>query len=258
MPSPSTRPPYLTSTRIAAPHGFFGIHGGVSTGRFSSLNLGAHVGDDPAAVAENRARVAAALGVEPGRLAIIRQVHGAGCVVVKDDTFPDEDTQGDALVTNRPGVAIAVLTADCVPVLFESDNGVIGAAHAGWGGAVKGVLESTLDAMKNLGARNIRAAIGPAIAHASYEVSHGFEKPFVEEDESAVAFFTPSHSEGKWLFDLPGYCAWRLKRAGVSLVDAPGVDTCPENSGYFSHRRATQRGEETPGRQVSAICLQQT
>ncbi len=252
MLSPSTKPPFVTSRILTGTHGFFGCDGGVSTGRFSSLNIGMLVGDDPERVAENRARVASAMNVVPDKLIILKQVHSANCVTITSEG--DAGAEADALVTDRPGLALGVLSADCVPVLFEGD-GIIGAAHAGWGGAVKGVLESTLDAMRTMGARNIRAAIGPAIARASYEVSHGFEKPFVADDESAVAFFTPSAQADKWMFDLPGYCAFRLKRAGVAAVDLMDIDTCPENSGYFSHRRATRHGEPTPGRQISVISL---
>ena len=248
----SSTPKFITSNALSAAHGFFGTPGGVSVGRFESLNCGALVGDDPAAVAENRARVASALNTD--QLYIIKQIHSADCFTITQDATPDENTQGDALVTDIPGIALGVLSADCVPVLFDGGH-VIGAAHAGWGGAVKGVLESTLNAMKARGAKTIRAAIGPAIAHQSYEVSHGFEKPFVDEDESAVAFFTPGAAADKLMFDLPGYCAFRLKRAGVETVDLLPIDVCPANSGYFSHRRATIAGEPTPGRQVSAISL---
>jgi len=218
MPFPSTKPAFVTSTLITATHGFFGSEGGVSTGRFSSLNTGLQVNDDPQAVAQNRAIVAGAMDVAPEKFAILKQVHGPDCFPITNGQWPGAETQGDALVTDPPGVAIGVLSADCVPVLFEAE-GVVGAAHAGWGGAVKGVLENTIAAMKKLGAQNIRAAVGPAIAHKSYEVSHGFEKPFVAEDESAVAFFTPAATQGKWLFDLPGYCAFRLKRAGIEAID---------------------------------------
>lgn len=254
MPSPSTKPPHIISPLLENPHGFFGIQGGVSKGRFASLNCGALVGDDTKSVAENRARVAAAMGVTPENLIIITQTHSADCVTVTADALPGAQCQGDALVTDQPGLALAILTADCVPVLFEG-FGVIGAAHAGWGGALKGILESTVDAMRQLGAYDIRAVIGPAIARDSYEVSKGFEEPFIAEDPKAGVFFTPGATPDKYQFDLPGYCVFRLMRAGVETIEETDIDTCPENSGYFSHRRASLKGEPTPGRQVSAISL---
>lgn len=266
MPTPSAKsaiqvPPYEASRLFAGlplTHGFFGRRGGVSAGVYDSLNMGVNVGDDPACVAENAARVAGVLGVEAAARATLVQTHSATCHIVGnfDGWTPPE---GDALATATPGIALCVQTADCAPVLFAA-NGVIGAAHAGWGGALKGVLEATVDAMEKLGAGRgqIRAAVGPCIAQASYEVSAGFETPFLKEDEAAERFFKSGARTGKLMFDLAGYCAYRLARAGVQRVDITGHDTCAMADRYFSHRRMTLAGETKRGVQVSAISLKRS
>lgn len=237
------------------PHGFLGRVGGVSTGLVAGLNLGLGTGDDAAAVAENRARAVAA--VLPGaRLVTVYQVHSADCVVAgewSDDARP----HADALVTDQPGLLLGVVTADCAPVLLaDRSAGVIGAAHAGWKGAVSGVTDSTIVAMEALGAKrgNIVAAVGPCIAQPSYEVDAGFYQRFVAQDPGNAAFFVPGVPD-HWQFDLERYVAERLQQAGIGAVGRLGLDTYPDENAFFSFRRATHRGEPDYGRQMSLIGL---
>lgn len=237
------------------PHGFLGRVGGVSTGLVAGLNLGLGTGDDAAAVAENRARAVAA--VLPGaRLVTVYQVHSADCVVAgewSDDARP----HADALATDQPGLLLGVVTADCAPVLLaDRSAGVIGAAHAGWKGAVSGVTDSTIVAMEALGAKrgNIVAAVGPCIAQPSYEVDAGFYQRFVAQDPGNAAFFVPGVPD-HWQFDLERYVAERLQQAGIGAVGRLGLDTYPDENAFFSFRRATHRGEPDYGRQMSLIGL---
>lgn len=241
------------------PHGFLGRAGGVSTGIVAGLDMGLRGldGSDPrlAPVHENRARGVAA--VLPGaRLVTVYQVHGATCVAAGD--WPDaERPQADALVTNRAGVLLGILTADCAPVLLaDTEAGVVGAAHAGWKGAVAGVTDSTIQAMERLGARReaIVAAIGPCIAQANYEVDEGFRHRLLELDPANAAFFTAGRP-GRWQFDLEGYVAQRLLGAGIVQVDRLGLDTYAEEGRFYSFRRATHRAESDYGRQISLIGL---
>ncbi|MBP6362757.1 MAG: peptidoglycan editing factor PgeF [Novosphingobium sp.] len=237
------------------PHGFLGRVGGVSTGLVAGLNLGLGTGDDAAAVAENRARAVAA--VLPGaRLVTVYQVHSADCVVAgewSDDARP----HADALATDQPGLLLGVVTADCAPVLLaDRSAGVIGAAHAGWKGAVSGVTDSTIVAMEALGAKrgNIVAAVGPCIAQPSYEVDAGFYQRFVAQDPGNAAYFVPGVPD-HWQFDLERYVAERLQQAGIGAVGRLGLDTYPDENAFFSFRRATHRGEPDYGRQMSLIGL---
>lgn len=238
-------------------HGFFGRQGGVSTGLYSSLNCGAGTGDDPASVKENRARVLAAIG--GSALVTLKQIHSATCLYA-DVPFTDRP-EADAVVTDVPGLAIGVLTADCGPVLFHGETAqggpVIGAAHAGWGGALKGVLESTLQVMIDKGAQidTIHASLGPCIAQKSYEVSDGFAGPFIDDDPASEHFFKAARREGHLMFDLPGYIASRLSQAGVRQVSITGIDTYSAEKDYFSYRRATHREEKDYGRQISVIMI---
>lgn len=243
-------------------HGFYGRRGGVSEGIYGSLNCGPGSGDDPARVMENRARVAHDLGVAPDNLASLWQVHSPDCIQVREPVGTGDDRpKADAMATDVPGMALGVLTADCGPVLFEGckANGdpVIGGAHAGWGGAVGGVLEATLVQMESLGASrdSIIAAVGPCIGPASYEVSARFEIPFIDHDPEAERFFKSARRAGHLMFDLPGYIAWRLARAGVGRVAVSGIDTYKDEENCFSFRRATHRSEGDYGRQVSAIVI---
>lgn len=235
------------------PHGFLGRRGGVSTGLVAGLNVGLGADDDGAAVAENRHRAAQA--VLPGaQLVTVYQIHSADAVIV-DDPWPQDDRpRADALVTNRPGLLLGIVTADCAPVLLaDVEAGVIGAAHAGWRGAHGGVLEATVAAMVQLGAvpSRIAAAIGPAIAQASYEVDEGFRANFTDD---AGCYFAPGRA-GHWQFNLEAYAANRLARAGLGRIDPLGLDTYPDDTRFYSFRRATHRNEPTYGRQFSLIGL---
>jgi len=237
----------------AIPHGFLGRRGGVSQGVVSGLNVGHGAGDDAEAVAENRRRAVAA--VLPGaQLATVYQVHSPDAVTVVRPWPHADRPRADAMATDRPGVLLGIVTADCAPVLLaDSEAGVVGAAHAGWRGAHGGVLEAVVGEMAGLGARRERivAAIGPAIAQPSYEVDEIFRANFPEADER---FFTDGRL-GRWQFDLEGYAAMRLERAGVGTVERLGLDTYPDAERFYSYRRATHRGEPNYGRQISLIGL---
>ncbi|WP_375288701.1 peptidoglycan editing factor PgeF [Sphingomonas sp.] len=235
-------------------HGFLGRRGGVSAGIHGGLNVGLGSEDDAAAVTENRARAAAA--VLPGAtLVTCYQVHSADCVTVTD--APAERPRADALVTDRPGLLLGILTADCAPVLFaDATAGVIGAAHAGWKGALAGVTHATVAAMEALGADRARitAAIGPCIARASYEVDEAFRARFLADDAQNTRFFVDGR-DGHAHFDLEAYVAHRLAAAGLARVEALGLDTYADETRFFSYRRATHRGEPSYGRQISLIGL---
>lgn len=230
-------------------HGFLGRVGGVSTGELRSLNCGTGSGDEPALIAENRARALAA--VAPGaRLMSVYQIHSGDCVTVAEPWDDAERPRADALVTDRPGLALSILTADCAPVLLaDAKAGVIGVAHAGWKGALGGVTEATVGAMRGLGARDIAAAVGPCIGQASYEVDDAFAARI--GDASFFAPGRPGHAQ----FDLEGYVAHRLERAGVADIWRAGLDTLALPARYFSYRRATLAGEGGYGRQISLIAL---
>ncbi|QPQ54828.1 peptidoglycan editing factor PgeF [Allosphingosinicella flava] len=238
------------------PHGFLGRRGGVSKGPCAGLNAGFGSGDDPAAVAENRRRAVEA--VAPGRrLVSVYQIHSAIAVPVSEPWGDDARPEADALVTNRPGLALGIVTADCTPVLLADRHaGVIGAAHAGWKGAVGGVLEATIAEMEKLGARReaIAAAVGPTIARKSYEVDEGFLRRFVDIDPSSEHFFSGGR-EDHYQFDLEGFVLSRLAAAGVTKVEALGLDTYSDPDRFYSYRRATHRNEPNYGRQISIIAL---
>lgn len=236
-------------------HGFLGRRGGVSGGVVSGLNVGLGAGDDAAAVAENRARAVDAVlpnAAGRARLVTVYQVHSGACVVAGD--WADEARpHADALVSDKPGVVLGILTADCAPVLLaDAEAGVVGAAHAGWKGALAGVTDATVAAMVALGARaeRICAAVGPCIAQGSYEVDEGFYARFDGE-----ARFFARGAPGHWQFDLEGYVAARLAAAGVGTVERLGLDTYAAPERFFSFRRATHRGEPAYGRQIALIGL---
>lgn len=233
------------------PHGFLTRIGGVSNGPVEGLNCGFGAGDDPAAVRENRRRAAEA--VLPGAVLVgLHQVHSADVLTVDQPWSDGERPQADALVTARPGVLLGVLTADCAPVLLaDPEAGVVGAAHAGWRGALAGVIDNTLGAMEALGARRKRilATVGPCIAQASYEVDDAFRREF---GERAVRFFAAGRP-GHWQFDLAGFVVSRLQDAGVGSVEEIARDTYSEPDAFYSFRRATHRAEPTYGRQLSLI-----
>ena len=238
-------------------HGFLGRSGGVSTGELAGLNVGFGSNDDRAAIEENRRRAVAAVLPE-AELVTVHQVHSAE-VVFADGAWPQEQRpRADAMVTNRTGLLLGILTADCAPVLFaDREAGIVGAAHAGWRGAIAGVTDATVEAMEQLGARRERicAAVGPCIAQASYEVGPEFPAPFLAEDPANAAFFNPSVRAGHFMFDLSGYVARRLKKLGIASVTALANDTCREEERFFSYRRACLRGEKHYGREISVIAL---
>ena len=239
-------------------HGFFTRTGGVSQGLYDSLNCGFGSGDDPAEVAENRARIARRLDLAPERLVTLYQVHSPTVMVVEEPWRHDRAPEADALVTARAGVALGILTADCTPILFaDAEAGVVGAAHAGWKGAQTGVVAATVQAMTGLGARpeRIVAAIGPCIAQKSYEVGPEFPAPFLAQRPDDARFFVPSPRAGHFLFDLPGLVRHRLAACGVGRIDHTGNDTAAEEYLFFSYRRATLRGEKIYGRGLSVISL---
>ena len=239
-------------------HGFFGRAGGISEGLYRSLNCGYGSGDDPEAVRENRARVTAACGLSPTALCTAYQVHSAEALVVTEPWAREDAPRVDAMATATPGLALAILTADCVPVLMaDREAGVIGAAHAGWRGALKGILEAAVEAMLGLGARSneIRAVIGPAIGAASYEVGPEFPAPFLVRRPEDEDLFAPAKRDGHFLFDLTGYVARRLSGLGLAAVEATGGDTCAETGRYFSYRRSVHRGEPDYGRNISIVAL---
>lgn len=254
--SPLTSANLLGLARVA--HGFFGRQGGVSEGIFSSLNCGYGSSDDEACVRENRARVAGKLGMRADRLITVYQVHSADVVTVAVPWQRHDAPHADAMVTKVQGIALGILAADCAPVLFADEAaGVIGSAHAGWKGALGGVVEATVRAMEALGANraNIHASIGPCIGQASYEVGAEFLARFADAAPSNRDFFRASARAGHSLFDLPGYVATRLRAAGVRDIAPLNMCTYEHGERYFSYRRTTHRGELDYGRNMSAIML---
>lgn len=238
------------------PHGFLGRRGGISEGEMWGLNVGYGSGDHPERIAENRKRVIEA--VLPGAtLAIVHQVHSATAVLVENAWPHDERPHADAMVTDRPGLLLGVLTADCAPVLFADLKArVIGAAHAGWRGAVAGVTDQTIAAMEQLGARRdrIEAAVGPCIAQRSYEVDETFRSQFLEQGDGNDRFFLTG-PQGKPHFDLPGYVQHRLTTAGIRNALSLDLDTYSSPDLFYSYRRSTHLGEPSYGRQISVIGL---
>jgi len=236
------------------PHGFLGRRGGISTGIHAGLNVG--LGSDDARDAILRNRDLARDAVLPGAtLVTLHQVHSADVVTVTGSIPLDARPRADAMVTDRPGLLLGILTADCVPILFaDTARGIVGAAHAGWKGALGGVGEATLEAMAALGAQRnaIACAIGPCIGRASYEVSEGFERPFLARDEEDARFFSAGRP-GHLQFDIAGYVAARLAAAGVGRIAMLDEDTCSQPERFFSYRRACLAGEPGYGRQISLI-----
>ena len=243
--------------RAGVRHGFFTRAGGVSTGLYEGLNTGIGSKDDPAAVAENRARVAAHFGGTADDLAACYQIHSA-VARVAEAGWKGDRPEGDATVTGSPGVICAVLTADCAPILLaDAEAGVVGAAHAGWKGALTGIVHSTVAAMEALGARpaRIAAVVGPCIAQDSYEVGADFEERFEHHDPGSGRFFAPGADPDKRLFDLPAFVLWRLEQAGVADAAWTGHDTRTDATRFYSNRRAYLNGEPDFGRLMSAISL---
>lgn len=251
---------FLTSPNLSGTaHGFFTRKGGVSDGIYASLNCGWGSGDNQTHVTENRNRVAEALGARHSHLLSLYQVHGDKVITVEKPWTPQDKPQADAMVTNRPGIALGVLAADCVPVLFaDLQAGVVGAAHSGWKGTLAGIAPRTVDAMFALGAKpeRIRAAIGPCIGWASYEVSGDFRDTFLKVSGSFAKHFKPSSRAGHFLFDIRSRVGDILREAGVSDINTLENDTYIEEDAFFSFRRTTHRKEPDYGRQISAIMLQ--
>ncbi len=259
MSSPPKIESALLSSLPGIAHGFFTRQGGVSSGIYASLNCGPGSGDDPSAVTENRRRVATALHVAATAPLSVHQEHGCVAVYAGASCWPDgKRPKADAMVTDRPGVVIGVLTADCAPILLaDARAGIVAAAHSGWKGALGGIIEATVAAMESRGARraDIHALIGPCIGPDSYEVGPEFPGHFDDPAIDRESFFRPAATSGKWLFDLPGFVAFRLRQAEIKHIADIGRDTLKEEENFFSYRRTTLRSEADYGRQISAICL---
>ncbi len=245
----------ITSDALAPRHGFFTRKGGASSGIFAGLNCGTGSSDQAEIVAINRARVAGAMGSDVDHLVTVHQVHSADVVTVT--AALSDRPRADALVTATPGLVLAVLTADCQPVLFaDARAGVIGAAHAGWKGAKDGVLEATLDAMEGLGAKraDIAAVVGPCISQTAYEVGQEFYEAFTDDTPDARRFFINGNGD-RMLFDLPSYGLWRLRQAGVGHAEWTRHCTYRDPARFYSYRRTTHAGEADYGRLISVIRL---
>ncbi len=239
-------------------HGFFTRAGGVSGGVYHSLNCAYGTGDSPENVNENLRRIADTLGAAKG-IARLHQVHGTTAIAATTPWPHDARPQADAVVTATPGLAVGVSTADCVPILLADDrHRVVAAAHAGWKGALAGIVEATLEAMQKLGAQRdtIAATIGPAIAQGSYEVDAGFRERFLLQEESNQIYFIHGARSKHFLFDLKAYVKDRLKSAGITRINLLAHDTCLQEDDFFSYRRTTLRGESAYGCQLSAIMLE--
>lgn len=251
----------VTLPALARPglrHAFFTRRGGTGDGLYASLNCGFGSDDAPARVEANRARAMALLDLPAAALVTVHQIHSADVSIVERPWPRSENPKADALVTDRPGVALGILTADCVPILFaDTEAGVIGAAHSGWKGTRDGISAATVAAMERLGARpdRIHAAIGPAIQQASYEVGPEFPERFTIGDPTTERFFSPSTRPGHFMFDLPGLIETQLNALGLAAVERSHHDTAAEPELFFSYRRATLRGEPDYGRGLSAIAL---
>lgn len=239
-------------------HAFFTRDGGVSGGIYASLNSGVGSNDDVGHVAENRARMAASLGVDADRLITAFQIHSPHVVVAERPWSVETRPKADAIVTRMPGLAIGVSTADCGPLLFADPQAqVIGAAHAGWRGAFSGVIEGTIAEMEKLGAdrSRITVALGPLIRQNNYEVSRSFVDEFLRADETHARFFVPAARDGHAMFDLPGFIASRLAESGIAHFEDIGICTYADPDRFFSYRRSTHRDEPDYGRHVNAIVL---
>ena len=237
-------------------HGFFERRGGTSQGLYASLNAGLGSGDDRRCVTANRALIARTLDLEPDRLVTLYQVHSADVVIVRDGT--EGATKADGMVTGEPGLGLGVLTADCAPVLLaDGETGIIGAAHAGWGGALRGITDAVIAAMVSIGARHERivAVVGPAIALESYEVGPEFHQRFTADDARNREYFRIARRPGHFHFDLPAYVVGRLRQNGIRHATWTGGDTCHEEERFFSYRRSVLRHEPDYGRQIAVICL---
>jgi len=258
----TTSPPIFQQARALAGlgalrHGFFGRRGGVSEGVYESLNCGPGSNDDRERVMENRKRATSTLAPN-ATLVTMYQVHSANAVTVTTPWEIKDNPKADAFVTKQAGIALGILTADCAPILLaDAEAHVIGAAHAGWNGALAGVAESAVAAMTDLGAKRerIRAAVGPCIGQAAYEVGPEFKPRFVAVDSANERYFVASKRERHWQFDLESYVVDRLREAGVDKIEALAACTYEREAEFFSYRRTTHRKEPDYGRQLSAIVL---
>ncbi|HEY7231983.1 MAG TPA: peptidoglycan editing factor PgeF [Pseudolabrys sp.] len=239
-------------------HAFFTRAGGVSEGVYTSLNGGVGSSDSPDKIAENRARMAAALGVHADRLLTAYQIHSPDVVVAKEPWTRSDRPRADAIVTQIPRLAIGVSTADCGPLLLaDSEAGVVGAAHAGWRGALSGIIEATVAAMERLGAarKRIVAALGPTIRQPNYEVGAEFIERFIAADAGNARYFAPSARDGHAMFDLCGYISYRVEQAGTQQFEDLGLCTYQEPDRFYSYRRSTHTGESDYGRHINAIAI---
>ncbi|HZA02336.1 MAG TPA: peptidoglycan editing factor PgeF [Hyphomicrobiaceae bacterium] len=239
-------------------HGFFTRQGGVSSGLYSSLNCGLGSKDEPGSVRENRDRVARSLGAASGQVVTLYQVHSAIAVIADKPLSRGAIPKADALVTRTPGLVVGALAADCSPVLLaDAQAKVVAAVHAGWRGALRGVIDATIAAMERVGAarRRIRAAIGPCINQAAYEVGPEFEAEFLRQDKQNGRFFSRADPGARPRFDLPRYVEQRLASAGLDIIERHCLCTWENESLFFSYRRATHRKESDYGRQISAIVV---
>ncbi|AYD01661.1 peptidoglycan editing factor PgeF [Neorhizobium sp. NCHU2750] len=259
LPLPIKSSLLLENTGARIRHGFFTREGGVSEGIYAGLNVGIGSDDEREKVTENRNRVAAWFDLPLERLATVHQVHSPDVVVIDEIAAAGDRPKADAMVTKIPGVVIGVLSADCGPVLFaDAANGVIGAAHAGWKGALHGVLENTIDKMVSLGAERDRivAVLGPSIGPKSYEVGPEFVANFKATDPAYEIFFKPSEKPGHAMFDLPSLTIRRLTDAGVRAENL-NIDTYSDPERFYSYRRTTHAKEPDYGRQISAIAIRE-
>jgi len=239
-------------------HQFFSKKGGVSSGIYASLNCGAGSSDDSAKVIENKKIAMGMIGIEEHNLASLYQIHSADVITIASIDQLLEKPKADAMVTRQKGIALGILTADCVPILFaDTKNKVIGAAHSGWKGTLGNISENVIENMISLGAtrESIRAVIGPAIQQSSYEVGPDFPKAFIDADIAFKEFFKPSIKNGHHMFDLTGLVQLQIERAKIMSVDRIFRDTCAEQNQFFSYRRMCKNGEADYGRQLSAIAL---
>lgn len=254
---PFEEAPALKRFSMHVRHGFFGRRGGVSTGVYNSLNCGPGSGDDPAKVLENRRRVCLALGTTLEKLASPRQVHSSKAVITEKAYEPNERPECDALVTKKPGLLLGVLAADCVPiVLCDPHNGVIAAIHAGWRGAVGGVIEAAVDAMGQLGADPAKTAagVGPCLSQSSFEIGPDVADAVLDATPWAETLFEPGEGDRQF-FDLKRYSLGRLARMGVAHMDALADDTLTQPEDYFSHRASVKAGQRDCGRNMTGIML---
>ncbi len=254
--------PFISSPCLAEiphiRHGFFTRSGGVSNGIYASLNAGPGSNDDTAAVTENRRRIAATLGLAPPALRSLYQIHSTDIVEVTDDLPDAERPKGDAMVCQLPALGLGILTADCIPILFaDRHNKIAAAAHAGWKGALGGVMEATVAEMELRGSKreDIVAAIGPAIAQRSYEVGADYREIFVASNTDYADYFVDGARDDHYQFDLPGFVEDRLNESGLVEVENLALDTYSDETRFFSYRRTTHHGEADYGRQISVICL---